>query len=73
MNTTSNKDTKYVDYELVNIEEENNLNNKNFSLSEISNVLKDDLMHETSPKIRKYQEDYINLQSVLTTVHFHFL
>lgn len=37
------KDTKYVDYELVNIEEENNLNNKNFSLSEISNVLKDDL------------------------------
>lgn len=37
------KDTKYVDYELVNIEEDNNLNNKNFSLSEISNVLKDDL------------------------------
>lgn len=37
------KDTKFVDYELVNIEEENNLNNKNFSLSEISNVLKDDL------------------------------
>lgn len=37
------KDTKYVDYELVNIEEENNLNNKNFSLSEIANVLKDDL------------------------------
>lgn len=37
------KDTKYVDYELVNIEEENNLNNKNFSLNEISNVLKDDL------------------------------
>ena len=37
------KDTKYVDYELVNIEEENNLNNKNFSLSEISNVLKADL------------------------------
>lgn len=37
------KDTKYVDYELVNIEEENNLNNKNFSLSEIAKVLKDDL------------------------------
>ena len=37
------KDTKYVDYELVNIEEENNLNNKNFSLNEIANVLKDDL------------------------------